>query len=166
VTVRDVVRYPAAVLKAPAGPAGPLTDDLRALAEDLIDTMRAGPATVGLAAPQIGEPVRAFALDVAGHPKATTSNGLVILFDPQIVTSEGEATAREGCLSVPDLTADVRRATTIEVTGLDREGRRPVLVMEGFEARAAQHELDHLDGLLILDRVGSASSLFPRRVYL
>src|SRR6266540_989969 len=97
VAVRSVARYPASVLKAPADAAGPITRELRALADDLIDTMRAGPATVGLAAPQIGESVRAFALDVTGHPKATTSSGLVVLFDPEIARTEGETTAREGC---------------------------------------------------------------------
>ena len=164
--VRPVLRYPAAVLKQPAGPVGGVSEEVRALGRDLVDTMRTGPATVGLAAPQIGAPVRAFALDVTGHPKATSSNGLVLLFDPELLETESEVMAREGCLSVPDLTADVRRARRIVVAGLDEEGRRRVLSMEGFEARAALHELDHLDGILILDRADSPSALFPRRVYL
>jgi peptide deformylase len=121
---------------------------------------------VGLAAPQIGEPVRAFVLDVSGHPKATTSHGLVVVFDPVVLEESGEALGREGCLSVPHLTADVRRATRIVVAGMNPDGRRLVLSMEGFEARAALHEIDHLDGALILDRVASADALFPRRVYL
>jgi peptide deformylase len=166
VAVRSVLRYPASVLKAPAGQVGEITEEVRALGRDLVHTMRAGPATVGLAAPQIGEPIRVFALDVTGHPKATSSNGLVVLFDAELLESEGEQMAREGCLSVPDLTADVRRARRIVMAGLDPEGRRRVLAMDGFEARAALHELDHLDGILILDRVDSASALFPRRVYL
>jgi len=166
VAVRPVLRYPASVLKAAAGPVGEISDVARALGRDLVDTMRSGPATVGLAAPQIGEPVRAFSLDVTGHRKTTSSNGLVVLFDPELLESEGEGLAREGCLSVPDLTADVRRARRIALAGLDPDGRRRVLRMDGFEARAALHELDHLDGVLILDRVDSASALFPRRVYL
>jgi len=166
VAVRPVVRYPAPVLKTPAGPAGEITDELRELAGDLVDTMRAGPATVGLAAPQIGASVRAFALDVTGHRKARTSNGLVVLFDPVLEESEGEETAREGCLSVPELTADVRRPTMVVVSGADPDGSARRYEMSGFEARAALHELDHLDGLLILDRVDATSSLFPRRVYL
>ena len=162
-TVRPVLRYPDPVLKrrARSGP-GPIED----LARDLVDTMRAGPATVGLAAPQIGESVRAFALDVSGHRKAPTSHGLLVLFDPEILDAEGSEVAREGCLSVPDLTADVRRALRVTVAGTDPSGERRTLTMDGFEARALQHELDHLDGTLILDRVDSASSLFPRRVYL
>ena len=164
--VRPVLRYPAPPLKRPAAPAGSITDELRDLARDLVDTMRAGPATVGLAAPQIGAEVRAFALDVTGHRQARTSNGLIVLFDPMLVDREGQETAREGCLSVPELTANVRRAVRLRIEGLTPDGGRRELEMEGFEARAAQHELDHLDGLLILDRVDSASSLFPRRVYL
>jgi peptide deformylase len=161
-----VLRYPAPPLKRPAATAGRVTAELRELARDLVETMRAGPATVGLAAPQIGVEVRVFALDVTGHRKARTSKGLVVLFDPKLVYTEGEETAREGCLSVPELTADVRRATRVRIEGVSPEGERRELEMEGFEARAAQHELDHLDGLLILDRVDSASSLFPRRVYM
>src|SRR5437870_3983206 len=106
--------------------------------------MRAGPATVGLAAPQIGESVRSFALDVTGHRKATTSHGLVVLFDPELLEAEGSDVGREGCLSVPDFTADVRRAIRIVLAGMDPHGVRSEITMEGFEARAAQHELDHL----------------------
>lgn len=163
--VRPVVRYPDPILKGAARAAGEITDALRALADDLVQTMREGPATVGLAAPQIGQPVRAFALDVRGHRKAETSHGLVVLFDPELVEAHDADVMREGCLSVPDLTADVRRAVRCVVRGLDRDGRERVYRMEGFEARALQHELDHLDGTLILDRVTSASDLFPRKVY-
>jgi peptide deformylase len=166
VAVRPVLRYPAPTLKRPASPAGPITDHLRDLGRDLVDTMRAGPATVGLAAPQIGAEVRAFALDVTGHRKARTSHGLIVLFDPVLLAAEGEEMGREGCLSVPELTADVRRGTRLELVGTTAEGKRLTIEMEGFEARAAQHELDHLEGLLILDRVDAASSLWPRRVYL
>jgi peptide deformylase len=165
-TVRPIVRYPDPLLKRPAEPVGEITSAIRALAEDLVDTMRASPATVGLAAPQIGEGRRAFALDVSAHPKAVSSHGLVLLFDPEIRESAEPEVRREGCLSVPDFTADVRRARLLSLAGFDPDGVRQVLHMEGFEARAAQHELDHLDGLLILDRVDSASDLFPRRVYL
>jgi peptide deformylase len=163
VPVRPVLRYPNDVLKRPASPAS--TADRAALGQDLVDTMRAGPATVGLAAPQIGLGLRAFCLDVSTHPRAATSHGLVVLFDPRRVEAHGEEVMREGCLSVPDFTANVHRAREIVLRGLDTEGRARVYRMEGFEARAAQHELDHLDGLLILDRIRSADDLFPRRVY-
>ncbi|MDQ4024956.1 MAG: peptide deformylase, partial [Actinomycetota bacterium] len=136
------------------------------LAADLVDTMRASPACVGLAAPQIGVSRRAFALDVSAHPKATVSHGLVVLFDPIVVESSGRAVGREGCMSVPDLTANVARATSIVVSGTTPEGAQRVIATEGFEARAFQHEIDHLDGLLILDRVASlATDVFRRKVY-
>lgn len=127
--------------------------------------MRASPATVGLAAPQIGEAVRVFVLDVSGHRRATTSQGLVVLFDPRADVSGTTQVLREGCLSVPHLTADVRRGTRATVVGLNPEGQPERHEMEGFEARAALHEIDHLDGLLILDRVDSSSDLFARKIY-
>ena len=163
--VRPVVVYPDPVLKRRAAEAGEITPDLKAFADDLVETMRSGPATVGLAAPQVGESVRAFALDVSGHPKAVEPHGLIVLFDPELLEAREPEVMREGCLSVPHLTANVRRAREIVLRGRDPEGEERVFLMEGFEARAAQHELDHLDGLLILDRVAAASDLFPRKVY-
>lgn len=162
--VRPVLRYPHPTLKRPAEPAG-TSEGHRSLAEDLVETMRSGPATVGLAAPQIGVSVRAFCLDVSGHPRTGRSHGLVVLFDPELVEVEGRETMREGCLSVPDLTANVRRPERAVVRGRDPEGAERVYRMEGFEARALLHELDHLAGRLILDRVDSAADLFPRKVY-
>ncbi|HEV2757106.1 MAG TPA: peptide deformylase [Actinomycetota bacterium] len=162
--VRPVCRLPAAVLKQRAEPlAG---EDGEQIAEDLVATMRASPACVGLAAPQIGVSRRAFALDVSEHPKTTVCHGLVVLFDPVVVESSGRAVGREGCMSVPDLTANVARATSIVVSGTTPEGVQRVIATEGFEARAFQHEIDHLDGMLILDRVASlATDVFRRKVY-
>jgi peptide deformylase len=165
VAVRPVVRYPDRVLKRPASPVGEVTSGLRELAGDLVETMRASPATVGLAAPQVGEPVRLFVLDVSGHRRADASNGLVVLFDPEVVEASDPDVLREGCLSVPDLTANVRRARRVAMRGLGLDGHPRTFEFRGFEARAALHEVDHLDGLLILDRVTSASDVFPRRVY-
>jgi peptide deformylase len=164
VTVRPVVRLPAHVLKQRAEEIGAARDE--ALAADLIDTMRASPACVGLAAPQIGISRRAFALDVTGHPKTTTCNGLIVLFDPVIVESGGREVGREGCMSVPDLTANVARATSLVVRGMTPDGEDRTISTDGFEARAFQHEMDHLDGMLILDRVASlATDVFRRKTY-
>jgi len=163
-TVRPVLRIPDRVLKTLAEPVGESLD--AALARDLVDTMKASPACVGLAAPQIGVSRRAFVLDVSTHPKATTVHGLVVMFDPRIVESSGRKVGREGCMSVPDLTANVARATKIVVQGRSPEGAPLVIATEGFEARAFQHEIDHLDGLLILDRVASLENdVFTRKVY-
>src|SRR3989337_298926 len=115
--VVPVVRIPARVLKQRAEELGEQTGE--ALARDLVDTMRASPACVGLAAPQIGISRRAIAVDVARHPKTTTSHGLVVLFDPVIVQAEGRELGREGCMSVPDLTANVGRARSIVLQGVN-----------------------------------------------
>jgi peptide deformylase len=163
--VRPVVRYPHPVLKTVAPSSGAVGEELRALAVDLVQTMRAGPATVGLAAPQIGATVRAFAMDVSGHPRATSAHGLLVVFDPEAVERGEPHVAREGCLSVPDLTANVWRPRWVAVRGLGVDGRTRVYRFEGFEARVAMHEIDHLDGLLILDRVRSAGDVFARKVY-
>jgi peptide deformylase len=163
--VRPVLRVPNAALKQRCEHV--LAADLeafRAVAADLIDTMHAHPRCVGLAAPQIGALVRVVAVDVTDHPRATSANGLVVLANPTIVHSQGSEIAREGCLSVPAFTANVRRATEVVVEGLTLDGEARRLEADGFEARCFLHEVDHLDGILFLDRVDSlATDVFRRR---
>jgi len=164
VTVRPVVRYPAAVLKATADRIDP--DEAAELCADLVETMRASPACVGLAAPQIGVGARAFCMDVTGHPKARSCHGLVVLLNPVVLAADGTHVAREGCMSLPDFTGNVRRAQEITVRGTTPDGRVQEIHADAFEARALQHEIDHLDGLLFLDRVSSLTAdLFPRKRY-
>jgi peptide deformylase len=163
--VRDVRVLPDAVLTSPARRVGRIDDNARALAVDLLDTMRASPACVGLAANQIGVPLRAFAIDVTGHKKARSCHGAVVLFDPEIIAFSSPETGREGCMSVPDLTGDVERATVVTVAGLDADGVRLEITADAFEARAVQHELDHLDGLVFLDRCAGPHAVFTRKVY-
>ena len=161
--VRPVVALPEAVLKRPAAAVGGADP---ALATDLVDTMYVSPGCVGLAAPQIAVSQRAFCVDVSGHPKGAPHHGLVVLFDPELLHTDGSEVRREGCMSVPDFTANVRRAISVVVRGIDVDGRERIYEATGFEARAFQHELDHLDGLLILDRVASLSTdVFRRKVY-
>lgn len=163
--VRPIVRYPAAVLKARAAEIEP-GPDAEALGRDLVDTMRGGPSSVGVAAPQIGVGARAFSLDVTGHRKARSQHGLVVLINPVIIARDGAEVGREGCMSLPDFTGNVRRATTVVVQGLTPEGEPRVYEADAFEARAFQHEIDHLDGMLFLDRVSSlAADVFPRKRY-
>ncbi|MDQ1445770.1 MAG: peptide deformylase [Acidimicrobiaceae bacterium] len=162
---RPVLRLPEPVLKRVAQPVARIDDAARSLAVDLIDTMRASPACVGIAAPQIGVSVRAFVVDVTGHKKAKSCHGEFVLFNPEILLAHGPVAAREGCMSVPDLTGDVPRATRLVVRGLTPEGEDRVLSVDAFEARAVQHEIDHLDGLLFIDRVTSGDALFRRKVY-
>ncbi len=163
--VRGVLHFPHPVLKTAAADVGDIDADARALVDDLIDTMRASPACVGLAANQIGVARRAFVADVTGHKKADSCHGLIVLFDPEIVSTDGLLIAREGCMSVPDLTGDVPRASEIVVRGRNADGEVVRIAANAFEARALQHEIDHLDGTLFLDRVQSHRSVFQRRTY-
>jgi peptide deformylase len=132
------------------------------VAADLLDTMRAHPGCVGLAAPQLGEPVRIVVVDVSEHPKAPPSqHGELVLVNPAVTRREGAHVAREGCLSIPHLTANVRRATHITVVAGELE-----IEADDFEARCLLHEIDHLDGVLFLDRVDSlATDVFRRKTY-
>jgi len=156
---------PESVLKRRAQEVGPLTDQVRRLCGDLVETMRASPACVGLAAPQVGVGLRVLCVDVTGHPKARSCHGEVVLFDPEILVASDPVHGREGCMSVPDLTGDVARWTDAVVRGFTVDGEERVLQTDAFEARAVQHELDHLDGLLFLDRVSSAAAVFRRKMY-
>lgn len=162
--VRPVVRYPDPVLKTPTAVLEP-GEVADALARDLIDTMQASPACVGLAANQLGVGQRMFAIDVTGHKKAMSQHGLVVMMNPVVLHREDGEVAREGCMSVPDFTGDVRRALRIVVQGQTPTGDPLTIEADAFEARALQHEIDHLDGLLFLDRVESPSSIFSRKRY-
>ncbi len=142
-----------------------IDDEARALAVDLLDTMRASPACVGLAAPQIGVGLRAFSMDVTGHRKARSCHGEVVLFNPEVIVAYRPVTAREGCMSVPDLTGDVARATEVVVRGLATDGTERIIQADAFEARAVLHEIDHLDGITFLDRVVDHDAVFRRKIY-
>jgi peptide deformylase len=159
------LHLPNPLLKQRAAPVGVFDDSARALAADLLDTMRAHDHSVGIAAPQIGVSLRAFALDVSRNPKAKPALGEIVLFNPQVVSASDPVVAREGCMSVPDFTGDVARASFVVVRAQTLDGEERTVEAEGFEARALLHELDHLDGFLFLDRVSSRQSVFRRKVY-
>jgi peptide deformylase len=166
VAVRPVLRLPAPVLKERATEVDDVHDRIvQQLCADLVDTMRASPSCVGLAANQIGVGLRAFAVDVTGHRKARSCHGTVVLVNPVLVEAHDAEPAREGCMSVPDLTGDVPRASRVVVAGLTPAGEERTIGTDAFEARAVLHELDHLDGFVFLDRVASHESVFRRRVY-
>jgi peptide deformylase len=160
VAVREVLTYPHPLLKQLCTPAQP--DEVDQVVEDLIDTMRSFDHCVGLAAPQIGYPLRVAVVDVTGHPRAKDPHGLMVLVNPKVTArSEGSKVSREGCLSLPDLTANVRRPRRATVTFGGEE-----VDLKGFEARCVLHEIDHLDGILFLDRVASITDdLFRRQEY-
>ncbi len=165
--VRQILHLPDPVLKRVAVEARP-EEWARAerVATDLVETMHSFPRCVGLAAPQIGESLRIAVVNVSLHPKGDPNAREILLINPRIVFATGSDVAREGCLSVPDFTADVRRASEVVVEGLTSSGEAQTIEASGFEARALQHEIDHLDGLLFLDRVESLSrDVFRRKNY-
>jgi peptide deformylase len=166
VAVRPVLRLPAPQLKMVAEPVARLDQPAQQVADDLVDTMGAYDHCVGLAAPQIGVGLRVFAMDVSGHPKARSCHGLVVLFNPEVLVGAELKVAREGCMSVPDLTGNVLRPSRVVVRGMTSRGSVRVIEADALEARALLHELDHLDGLLFLDRVTAPhTDLFQRRTY-
>ncbi|MEX0620464.1 MAG: peptide deformylase [Solirubrobacterales bacterium] len=158
--VREVLTYPHPLLKQLCAPAQP--EEVDEAVEDLLDTMRAFEHCVGLAAPQIGYPLRIAVVDITGHPRAKDPHGLMVLVNPKVTSrSEGSKVSREGCLSLPDLTANVRRPRRATVAFGGDE-----VDLGGFEARCVLHEIDHLDGILFLDRVASITDdLFRRQEY-
>jgi peptide deformylase len=161
--IREVLVHPDGRLKQVAARVEP-GEAARRVADDLVDTMRGGPRCVGVAAPQIGELVRIVVVDCSTHPKAHSHHGLLRLVNPAVVEASGSEIGREGCLSIPEITANVRRATAVVVEATDPDGAPLRIEAEGFEARALQHEIDHLDGVLILDRVASLDTdVFRRR---
>ena len=165
--VREVLRYPHPALKQVARPLGPEEmEEARRVAYDLVDTMRSFPRCVGIAAPQLDELVRMVAVDVSEHPRAVDTHGLLVLVNPRIVAASGVEVAREGCLSIPALTANVRRATEVTIEAVSSAGEPVSIKSQGFEARCLQHEIDHLDGVLFLDRVDSLEhDVFRRKSY-
>ena len=160
---RSVLEVPDVALKVVAGTRDDIDDRILSIAADLMATMRSHPRCVGLAAPQIGESFRIIAMDLTGHPKAPAAHGPLILINPVVCFSAGQEIDREGCLSVPSITANVARAVHILVVGLAPTGEEVVVQTSGFEARVLQHEMDHLDGTLILDRIASSADIFPRK---
>ena len=163
--ILDVLVYPDTRLRRVSSPVKNVDDDLSKFIFDLEETMRAGPPSVGIAAPQVGRFERIVIIDVSSKPKIP-NHGKLILINPKIISKQGSVIGREGCLSVPDYTGNVMRAEEVTLQALNIAGKTLNYQMEGFEARAIIHEIDHLDGLLFLDRlVSRRSSLFRRKVY-
>jgi peptide deformylase len=164
--VRPVVAAPHAVLGRVGIEVDPTAQDVVRLAADLFATMQASPGCVGLAAPQVGVGAQMFALDVTGHQQARIVHGELVLCNAKAVEASRWRPGREGCMSLPDLTGDVKRATRLVVEAtLPGTGERVRVETDGFEARAVQHEIDHCAGLLFLDRVAGAHAVYPRKVY-
>ncbi len=163
--ILDLLTYPDVRLKSVSTPVTSFDEKLHSFINDLEDTMRAGPGSVGIAAPQVGHFERIVIVDVSSKRKIK-HHGRLILINPEIIEWDGLEIGREGCMSVPDYTANVIRAKTIKLIAFDEKGIEHQYDMEAYEARVVQHEIDHLDGLLFLDRIVSRrNDLFRRKVY-
>ncbi len=165
--VKEIVTYPDPILKQACAPVQAIDDEVKKLIEDLVDTMHAGPGSVGVAAPQIGVSMRVCVIDVSKNRHGKENNhGLLLMINPEIVAKSGAAVMREGCMSVPDYTGDVERATELTLRFTEPDGNVREFDASGFEAVAIQHEMDHLDGFLFLDRIASLKTgLFRRKNY-
>jgi peptide deformylase len=159
--IRAIVKYGEQTLHRPAATVTDITGDLVGLVGDMVETMYAAPG-IGLAAPQIGVPIRLFVIDVSvGHdPK-----GLITLLNPEFVEREGMQLEEEGCLSLPGFNATVARPERATIKGLDLEGNERFYTGDGLLARAFQHEMDHLDGRVFVDRLrGIKRDLIVRKI--
>jgi peptide deformylase len=162
--VLEILVYPDERLKQLSAPVARFDDELQRFLADFAETMAAAPGCVGIAAPQVNRFLRIVLVDVSGKP-GIVHNGRMLLINPEVLEGDGEAVGREGCLSVPDYTGNVARAQRIRLRAQDANGQWREYRCEGYEARAVLHELDHLDGLLFLDRLVSRRDLFRRRAY-
>jgi peptide deformylase len=159
--IRPIMRYGASVLHEPAVPVDAITPEIDRLVTDMVETMYAAPG-IGLAAPQVGVPLRIFVVDLS---VGRDPGGLIIMINPEWVERAGMQLEEEGCLSVPGFNATVVRPERAVVKGLDREGNEQTREGTGLLARAFQHEMDHLDGTLFVDRLrGIKRELIVRRI--
>jgi peptide deformylase len=165
--ILQVVRAPSPVLSTIGARVDPVDPAVVQLAADLVATMRVSPGCVGLAAPQVGKSVQVFCVDVSEHPKTRDHHGTFVLCNAEVLEASRNEKAREGCMSVPDFTGDVKRATRLVVRGqLPGTGEYVEVTANAFEARALQHEIDHCAGLLFLDRAAGAHAIHARKTYL
>ncbi|HEV3142216.1 MAG TPA: peptide deformylase [Vicinamibacterales bacterium] len=159
--IRPILKYGDTPLHEPAKPVDAITADITRLVDDLIETMYAAPG-IGLAATQVGVPLRIFVIDLS---VGRDPSGLMVMINPTIVEREGTQIEEEGCLSVPGFNATVLRPSRAVVRALDREGREQQHEATGLLARAFQHEMDHLEGTLFVDRLrGIKRDLIVRKI--
>jgi peptide deformylase len=159
--IRPILRYGADVLHAPAEPVGEITPEIQQLIEDMIQTMYAAPG-IGLAATQVGAGRRIFVCDVSA---GRSSADLYAFINPEFVERDGMQLEEEGCLSIPGFNATVARPSRVVIKGLDRNGQQQIVDGSGLLARCFQHEMDHLEGTLFVDRLrGLQKDLILRKV--
>jgi len=164
-TVRDIRKFPEAVLRAKTGRVTAFDNSLERLIEDMVETMYAAPG-VGLAANQVGVSLQLAVIDVTTRDERDKGKHqpLIVIINPEILSMEGSIVEEEGCLSIPDYAESVKRAARVKVRALDRGGKPFEIEADGLLAKALQHEIDHLNGLLFVDRLSPLKkSIFKRR---
>jgi peptide deformylase len=162
--VREIKKYPDPVLRRKTASVGAINEDICRLIDDMVETMHAAPG-VGLAANQVGVSLQVAVIDIGSHEEEGGKHPLMVLINPEIISQEGAVVAEEGCLSVPDFTEKVKRAARVKVRARDREGKTFELEADGFMAKALQHEIDHLNGILFIDRLSPIKkSIFRRKL--
>jgi peptide deformylase len=157
--IRTILHYPDPRLREKGLPVERVTPEIARLIDDMAETMYAAPG-VGLAATQIGEAHRIFLIDIAAEDEPSK---LIVFINPEIIKKEGESCGPEGCLSFPTITEDIKRAAKVTVRALDKKGQPFELEAEGLLAVAVQHESDHLDGVLMIDRMGMLKKRIVQR---
>jgi len=158
---RPILRYGADVLHQPARPVAEITPDITKLIDDMIQTMYAAPG-IGLAATQIGVPLRIFVADIS---LGRNPSDLITFINPEFVERDGMQLEEEGCLSVPGFNATLARPSRAIVKGLNRQGEEQTIEGTGLLARCFQHEMDHLEGTLFVDRLrGLQKDLIVRKI--
>jgi len=161
-SVLKIYTYPDEILKRRAEAVENIDGSVQTLIDDMVETMYAAPG-IGLAAPQVGRSLRVIVVDVSG---ADGGYPLITLVNPEIVDHHGVMDSEEGCLSVPNYTSTIRRHASVLVRGIDRNGKEMEIEAEGLLSRALQHEIDHLDGILFVDRMSRIKREFFRKRYL
>lgn len=162
-SVRNVLTYPDPLLKQVSKEISTIDHSVKSVLKDLEETRYDAPGCVGIASPQIGNLLRIIIIDASRNRKPVANQGRMVLINPEIIRQEGQVLGREGCLSLPMFTANVLRAKNISVRALNEYGELLTLDSSDFEARVILHELDHLDGLLFIDRVSSLKTDVFRR---
>lgn len=156
----EICKYPDSVLRQKAFPIKVVDREVLELIDNMAETMYEAPG-VGLAANQVGRPIRLIVIDTQ---REDCNPGLIVLMNPEIVSASGEIAWEEGCLSVPEYYANVKRSSDVTVRGLDRNGQEVEIAASGFLAVVLQHEIDHLEGKLFIDRLSPITrDIFKRR---
>ena len=161
--IREIRTYPDPVLRNRTARVEKIDSSLDRLIEDMIATMHAAPG-VGLAANQVGVPLQLAVIDLSTREEDEQRHPLLVIINPEILSLEGAVTEEEGCLSIPDYAEKVKRAASVKVRAQDRTGKHFEIAAEGLLAKALQHEIDHLNGLLFVDRLSPLKkNIFKRR---